>query len=231
MPRASDQPRAAVSRRRVISGLGAGALASGLVAPAAWAQWRRGEAPLDYAAPEHVADRGLALEPAGACASANARDVQPTPRQTDGPYYSASTPRRSDFSGDGEGLALVVMGRVLDRNCRPVAHAALDFWHADAHGRYDNEGFRFRGHQFTDRSGAFRLSTIRPSGYGAGGGRRPPHIHVKAQGRDTALLTTQLYFPGEANGRDRIFRDGLVMSLSEDGGLLIGRFDFVLARA
>ena len=57
-------------------------------------------------------------------------------------------------------------------DCQPIAGAVMDFWHCDDAGVYDNAGFRYRGHQFTDASGAYRLRTIRPGKYPA----RTQHI-------------------------------------------------------
>jgi protocatechuate 3,4-dioxygenase beta subunit len=60
--------------------------------------------------------------------------------------------------------------------------------------------------------------------------RRTPHIHVKVQGRNTPLLTTQLYFPGEPlNAQDGIFDERLIMRVQQHGDRLEARFDFVLA--
>jgi len=111
---------------------------------------------------------------------------------------------------------------VLTADCKPVANALLDFWHADEHGDYDNSGFRYRGHQFTDAEGRYRLETIVPAEYPG----RTRHIHVKAQAPAGRVLTTQLYFPNEAaNRRDGLFSPSLTMLLSRPGE---GSFDFVL---
>lgn len=125
----------------------------------------------------------------------------------------------------------MLTGRVLAPDCRPLAGAVLDFWSCDGHGVYDTEGFKLRGHQRTDASGAYRLETVKPSGYRDHGIQRAPHIHVKVQGRGTRLLTTQLFFPGESlNPQDYLFRDSLMIDLARSGdGSLRGRFDFVLA--
>lgn len=205
--------------RRLMIGAGAAALAGS----AAWAQ-RRG-APLDYPYPDEAADLGLTLSPTPACDDGEAAA---TTRQTEGPFYSPDTPQRDDLSQDGEGRALVLVGRVLSTSCQPLPRAVLDFWHADSDGIYDNDGFRFRGHQFADASGAFRLTTIRPSGYGYASAARPPHIHVKVQAPQSELLTTQLYFPDEENGGDRIFRNELVMNVAEENGVLVARYDIIL---
>src|SRR5262249_19800862 len=59
---------------------------------------------------------------------------------------------------------------------------------------------------------------------------RTRHIHVKAQAPTQPVLTTQLYFPGEAaNARDGIFNPDLVMKVEERDGGKLARFDFVLA--
>ena len=93
-------------------------------------------------------------------------DDEPTEAQTEGPYYTPDTPRRSNLVTAGvRGTALLVTGDVVDTQCRPVRGALLDFWQADAAGRYDNEGYRLRGHQFADGRGRFALRTIVPGLY------------------------------------------------------------------
>ncbi|MCY4592398.1 MAG: intradiol ring-cleavage dioxygenase [Alphaproteobacteria bacterium] len=155
----------------------------------------------------------------------------PTRRQTEGPYYTPSTPRRADLREPGsDGETLVLEGSVLTANCRPLPGAVIDIWHCDERGRYDNRGFRYRGHQVTDPAGMFRFLTIRPVRYTG----RTPHIHVKLFGAGTHLLTTQVYFPDHAatNARDRIYRDDLLVRLDRDAGdEWRARFDFVLAPA
>jgi protocatechuate 3,4-dioxygenase beta subunit len=122
-----------------------------------------------------------------------------------------------------DGTPLLLTGTVLATDCTPISGALLDFWHADDAGEYDNEGYRLRGHQFTDTNGAYRLKTLVPGLYTG----RTRHIHVKVQRRGGSVLTTQLYFPGEpANESDSIFDAALVMSASRSGR---ARFDFVLA--
>ncbi len=122
---------------------------------------------------------------------------------------------------------MVVTGLVLSTACTPVPHALLDFWHADDRGEYDNVGFRLRGHQFTDEAGRYRLETIVPGLYPG----RTRHFHVKVQPPDQPILTTQLYFPGEArNATDGIFSPDLLMKVEDAGGRKLGRFNFVLDR-
>jgi protocatechuate 3,4-dioxygenase beta subunit len=150
----------------------------------------------------------------------------PTVRQTEGPYFKPSSPQRADLVEPNSNARLVeVSGRVLTRSCRPLPQALVDLWHADERGEYDNGGFRYRGHLFTDAEGGFRFRTILPALYIG----RTRHYHVKVQAPQQRVLTTQLYFPDEPmNRRDGLFRRELVMRTAEAGDALAARFDFVL---
>jgi protocatechuate 3,4-dioxygenase beta subunit len=169
------------------------------------------------------------LPPTPACDDGH---EEPTEPATEGPFYTPNTPRRTVLREAGTvGIPLLVEGRVLTTDCKPIAGAMLDFWSCDGEGVYDNEGFKLRGHQLTDAKGAFRLETVKPGAYRQFGAFRTPHIHVRVQGRNTALLTTQLFFPGEPlNARDRLVKESLIMHVVKSGdGSLRGRFDFILA--
>src|SRR2546426_606712 len=73
-----------------------------------------------------------------------------TQRQTEGPFFKTNTPQRLTLIEPGsQAPKLVVSGQVLSRDCKPLKGALLDFWHADEKGEYDNQGFRYRGHQLT----------------------------------------------------------------------------------
>ena len=146
--------------------------------------------------------------------------------QTEGPYFKPSSPERIELFEEGmAGQPIELVGFVLSRACKPLAGALLDFWQADDKGRYDNSGFRLRGHQFSDAEGRYRVRSIVPGIYPG----RTRHIHVKVQPRDGNVLTTQLYFPGEPQNRaDGLFRSELLMRTAKNAGWLAGRFDFVL---
>lgn len=147
----------------------------------------------------------------------------PTPRQTEGPYYTPDTPLRSSLVEPGSrGERLVLAGRVVSPQCRPVAQALLDFWHCDENGRYDNAGFRYRGHLFADAEGRFRLETIFPAIYPG----RARHLHVKVQAPGRRILTTQLYFPGDA--RDGLWRPELVVAMVSKRGGRSAAFQFIV---
>ena len=162
------------------------------------------------------------LAPTPACHDGD----EPTAAQTEGPFFKPSSPERIELIEPGmAGQPIELVGFVLTRDCKPIAGALVDFWQADDKGNYDNSGFRLRGHQFTDAEGRFRLRSIVPGAYPG----RTRHFHVKVQPRGGRVLTTQLYFPGEARNRsDGLFRKELLMRTAKNEGWLAGRFDFVV---
>jgi protocatechuate 3,4-dioxygenase beta subunit len=165
------------------------------------------------------------LAPTPACDDGD----EPTLAQTEGPYFTPDSPERASLLEAGMGgQRLVVAGTVVTPDCRPVDRALLDFWQADDAGQYDNQGYRLRGHQFSDAKGAWRLATIVPGLYPG----RTRHIHVKVQAPDGPVLTTQLYFPGEPeNERDGIFQQELLLGGVRDrNGTREASFTFVLER-
>jgi protocatechuate 3,4-dioxygenase beta subunit len=161
--------------------------------------------------------QGARLAPTPECKAGST-----TPAQTEGPFYTPRTPLKADFRKDAPGQPLVLEGHVLDTNCKPLAGAWVDFWHADSAGAYDNSGFRLRGHQIADAQGRYKLETILPALYPG----RARHIHVKVRAREgSRILTTQTYFPGDpGNARDGLYRPELV-ARKAGAGLI---FDFVL---
>lgn len=149
-----------------------------------------------------------------------------TPAVTEGPYFKASSPERTSLLGPGiTGTKLVLTGYVLTADCKPVAHALLDFWQANAKGEYDNTGYTLRGHLYTDASGRYQLETIVPGLYPG----RTEHIHVKVQAPNGPVLTTQLFFPGVAgNQRDGIFDQKLLITVQDAGDGKAATFNFVV---
>lgn len=193
----------ALFSRRVLLGAGASALLGGLAL-------RRSKA-----------QQGL-LPATPECRDAD----EPTPRQTEGPFFTPNSPERTNLVETGmTGDPISLAGFVLDRRCRPVPGALLDLWHADADGRYDNQGYRLRGHQFSDPQGRFVFETIVPGRYPG----RTRHFHIKVQAPGQKILTTQLYFPGEpGNERDWIFDPALLLDLRREQSAQLGRFDFIV---
>jgi protocatechuate 3,4-dioxygenase, beta subunit len=114
---------------------------------------------------------------------------------------------------DGEPLGerIVVSGRVLDEDGRPVGGALVEVWQANAAGRYRHEvdrhpapldpNFTGAGRVLTDHDGNYRFVTIKPGAYPWGNHEnawRPAHIHFSLFGRAfTQRVVTQMYFPGD----------------------------------
>jgi len=162
------------------------------------------------------------LSPTPACVD----NAEATRAQTEGPFYEPDSPEKSSFVGDvSGGEKIVLTGAVLTTSCQPVGRALLDVWHADPDGEYDNEGFRLRGHFFTDDQGAYRLETVVPGNYTG----RTKHFHVKVRPPGGRVLTTQLYFPGEPrNEDDSIFHPELLMDVRDGADGKDATFTFVV---
>jgi len=170
--------------------------------------------------------RSLAMEAPLTPACREGHEEPPTLPSASGPYFKPNSPERSDFiDGGADGHLITLEGRVLSRSCRPVAHALLDLWHADQNGLYDDNGFRYRGHMFSDAQGRYRFHTIEPAVYPG----RTRHFHIKVQAPERSVLTTQLFFPGEPRNQvDALFRTQLLMLVSDTRAEMSARFDFVL---
>jgi protocatechuate 3,4-dioxygenase beta subunit len=181
---------------------------------------------LAASAPDSAAARGgRGLAPTPDCDDGD----EPTPSETEGPFFTPRSPERTSLLEPGmPGTRIVLTGRVLSPGCKPLAGALLDFWHADDSGEYDNDGYRCRGHQFTDADGRYRLETVVPGLYPG----RTRHFHVKVQPKGGRVLTTQLYFPGEArNQRDFLFRPDLLMAIDTAAKGQNAGFNFILRSA
>lgn len=175
-------------------------------------------------APSTPQPAGTTLTPTPACGDDD--ELDETPAQTEGPFFKPRSPERTSLlQSDAPGTILQLSGQVLGADCRPVAGALLDFWHADTLGNYDNEGFRMRGHQFAAVDGRWALATILPGLYPG----RTRHIHVKVQAPNQRILTTQLYFPNEPdNDRDGLFDAALLVTRQPGDAGMTATFDFVL---
>jgi protocatechuate 3,4-dioxygenase beta subunit len=118
------------------------------------------------------------------------------------------------------GERIIVHGRVVEEDGRPVPETLIELWQANAAGRYRHAidrhdapldpNFTGVGRTLTDREGRFRFVTIKPGAYPWGNhpnAWRPAHIHFSLFGRAfTQRLVTQMYFPGDPLfGQDPIF--------------------------
>jgi protocatechuate 3,4-dioxygenase beta subunit len=129
--------------------------------------------------------------------------------------YGAIGPSDSDLTrqhtGEPIGERIVVSGRVLDENSRPVRGALIEIWQANAAGRYLHKNdthdapldpnFNGYGRVLTDDEGRYRFMTIKPGAYPWGNHHnawRPAHIHFSLFGAGILTrLVTQMYFPGD----------------------------------
>ena len=184
--------------------------------------------------------------------------AEPTPSQTEGPFFPKKDQADKDLDmtrveGRSEaalGEVIEISGQVLDEAGAPIAGALVDVWQANSHGRYDHErdpnpapldpNFQGWARLTTDAEGRYRVRTIKPGAYPMGEGwSRPPHIHFKVAKRGFREVTTQMYFAGEPlNDVDRLWSS---LSPEERGQLTVafeagsagaptGNFDLVLAK-
>jgi protocatechuate 3,4-dioxygenase beta subunit len=114
-------------------------------------------------------------------------------------------------TGDPLGERLVVTGRVLDGDGRPVRGQLVEIWQANAAGRYIHQrdqhpapldpNFTGMGRCLTDADGSYAFTTIKPGPYpwrNHQNAWRPAHIHFSLFGTEfTQRMVTQMYFPGD----------------------------------
>jgi protocatechuate 3,4-dioxygenase beta subunit len=155
----------------------------------------------------------------------------PSPAQTEGPYYRTPNPETQDMLRAGDGPMFTLRGQVVDQNCDPIPWASVALWHADLAGGYDNTAPYdiYRATYFADENGVFEFRTCRPGLYPG----RTRHMHIKVDGADTNMLTTQLYWPGEPqNASDGIYDVALEMGVTTNrDGSWLGEYTFVLPLA
>jgi protocatechuate 3,4-dioxygenase beta subunit len=156
------------------------------------------------------------------------------------------------------GEKMVLTGRLLDADGRPVRRSLVEIWQANASGRYAHPGdqhdapldpnFLGAGRTLTDDEGRFRFVTIKPGAYPWKNhpfAWRPQHIHFSLLGNaPVQRLVTQMYFPGDPlleidpvyhSVPDEAARKRMVCALSLEAGIeevaLGYTFDIVLGGA
>ena len=114
-------------------------------------------------------------------------------------------------TGDPVGERIIVHGRVLNENGAGVPDTLLEFWQANAGGRYRHKNdsylapvdpnFGGCGRTLSDAQGYYHFRTIKPGPYpwrNYANSWRPAHIHFSVFGTGFAQrLVTQLYFQGD----------------------------------
>lgn len=117
----------------------------------------------------------------------------------------------TQHAGEPLGERIIVHGRVLDGDGRPVPNTLVEVWQANAAGRYYHDrdrhpapldpNFTGAGRCLTDAEGRYRFLTVKPGAYpwkNHHNAWRPAHIHFSVFGRAFAQrLVTQMYFPGD----------------------------------
>jgi len=184
-------------------------------------------------------------------------------RQTErtGPVFGPERvlPEDGDLTAHGEsaplGERIIVHGRVVDSDGRPIPNTIMEIWQANAAGRYAHDvdqhdapldpNFPGLGRVLTDQQGNYRFVSIKPGAYpwrNHLNAWRPAHIHLSLFGEAfLQRLVTQMYFPGDPLfGQDPIFnsipdpegRKRLISSLDIEQTVpewaLAFRFDIVL---
>lgn len=139
--------------------------------------------------------------------------------------------------GEPQGERIIVSGRVVDEDGRPVRGALLEIWQANAAGRYVHTrddhpapldpNFTGAGRTITDDEGRYRFTTVKPGAYpwrNHDNAWRPAHIHFSIFGSMfRTRLVTQMYFPG-----DPLFSyDPIMQSIHDERARnrLVSRFD------
>jgi len=136
---------------------------------------------------------------------------------TTGPAYGRASIGDLDndltrqHSGEPLGERIIVTGRVLDGDGRPIRNSLIEIWQANAAGRYTHRldrhpapldpNFSGAGRCLTDDEGRYRFVTIKPGAYpwkNHDNAWRPAHIHLSLFGSAfRSRLITQMYFPGD----------------------------------
>ena len=134
-----------------------------------------------------------------------------------GPVYGHEAVRPEDtdltrqHAGEPLGERIIVSGRVVGEDGRPVPNTLIEIWQANAAGRYIHVGdqheapvdpnFSGAGRAVTDADGRYRFTTIKPGAYPwryHHNAWRPAHIHFSLFGPSfLSRLVTQMYFPGD----------------------------------
>jgi protocatechuate 3,4-dioxygenase, beta subunit len=143
--------------------------------------------------------------------------IPQTLSEVTGPVYGHdnAAPEDSDLTRQHAGAPLgeriIVSGRVLDEDDRPVSHTLVEIWQANAAGRYLHSGdqhsapldpnFSGAGRAMTDAEGRYKFVTVKPGAYpwrNHPNAWRPAHIHFSLFGPSfLTRLVTQMYFPGD----------------------------------
>jgi protocatechuate 3,4-dioxygenase beta subunit len=157
------------------------------------------------------------------------------------PVAAADADLTRQHRGEPIGERIIVSGRVLDSDGRPLRGTLVEVWQANAAGRYVDPvdahaapldpNFTGAGRCLTDAQGEFRFVTVKPGAYpwrNHANAFRPAHIHFSVFGPQLdSRLVTQMYFQGDP----LIPLDPILGSIDPRGReLLVARFDLETTR-
>ena len=109
------------------------------------------------------------------------------------------------------GERILVYGKLLDENSKPIPNSLIEIWQANSGGKYRHSGDTYKapldpnfggwGRCLTDENGNYYFKTIKPGAYpwpNGGNNWRPAHIHFSIFGLSfLQRLVTQMYFEGD----------------------------------
>jgi len=143
---------------------------------------------------------------------------KPTPWNEVGPFYKRNAPHTTHLRAPGDsGLPVTVSGQILDTRGNALPGASIEVWHADHHGRYDIDGYRYRTSLVAADGGKYMFDSVMPGHYPS---RVCQHIHYLVAAPGHKPLTTQLYF-----ATDPVFDGDPVRNFTRDP--LIGNPDLI----
>jgi protocatechuate 3,4-dioxygenase beta subunit len=160
-----------------------------------------------------------------------------------GPVYGRIPVRPADadltrqHKGEPLGERIIITGRILDSDGRPVRDTLVEVWQANASGRYVDgsddhpapidPNFTGAGRCLTDGDGQYRFVTVKPGAYpwrNHENAWRPAHVHFSLFGPSlSSRLVTQMYFPGDP----LMPHDPILSSIPDPRGreLLVAKLD------
>jgi Dioxygenase len=111
---------------------------------------------------------------------------KPTPPNPLGPFYKRLTPVSNILRAPGDpGLLLTLSGQVFDTRGDVVPVATIEIWQTNHHGLYDVDGYRYRGKQTVDTTGAYSFESVIPGHY-PDKSRVCQHVHYVVMARGTS---------------------------------------------
>jgi protocatechuate 3,4-dioxygenase beta subunit len=150
---------------------------------------------------------------------------------------------RPGGKGEAQGQRIIVAGRLLDEDGKPIPRSLVELWQCNAAGRYLHDGdvhdapldpnFTGYGRLMTNDQGEYRFLTIKPGAYpwrNTNNAWRPAHIHFSLFGNALATrLITQMYFPGDP----LLATDPIYNSVPDESARhrLISGYDAALSKA